>query len=250
MAGRAEEIGWLRFVSRAPYGFDLDPNAYPRLKHITGQPPKTEWTCVQPNLIVHDDARIARTDVRVLPPPRMGRMQIGWLQRGIKILRRDWAEGIADLVDGERVAFGDILVGGEVLPDWVTLHSVLDPPLLSENCSVAICAICGGRSTMSWGNRHFFGEPRAAELPLIVNSAGIFVREDEFEMLGLKAPFGSYRTERVTCRPDLGLKLWPPLASIKPGKWKHLHLMEDGPPEGLALALWPVRRFFNPSAKP
>ena len=248
MVEKPEKISWLWYKSRAEEGLRLDPFAYPRLKHITGQPVRTEWTCVQPNLVVHDDARIARVDAKVLPPPRAGRFQIGWMERRIKVLRRDWADGIADLVDGKRVAFGDISVDGKILPDWVTIHSAGDPPKLSEDCYLQICPNCGGTYTISWGKRDFFADPRAADLPLIVNGSGIFVREDEVKTRALPTPVGAYRPSKVMFRPDLGAKFWPPLDHVKPGgAGRHLELWEDGPPEGLDRLTWftNIRRSFG-----
>lgn len=230
MAPRSEPLGWLWFTSRADEGLKLDRSAYPLLKHITFQPVKTEWTCVQPNLIVHTDARVGRIDARVQPLPRMGRFQIGWMERGIQILRRDWADSIAHFVDGERIAFGDIIVDDVIVPDWVTIHAANTLALLSDDCQLAICPRCGGQSSTNWGEVCFFAEEAVAEAPLIVNRNGIFVREDEIERHGIRQPFGAYRASKVTFSPGLGAKLWPPLNPNKAGVSRRMRLRETPAP--------------------
>lgn len=238
METRSQGVTWLWFASRADQGLELDRSAYPWLKHITFQPVKTEWTCVQPNLVVHTDSRISRVDARVQPLPKMGRFQIGRMERNIKIIRRDWADGIAHLVDGERIAFGDIIVGDAVVPDWVTIHAANMPALLSEDCSLHICPNCCGQKSMNWGQTPFFADPRVADAPLIVNGNGIFLRQDEAERRGIRQPFGAYRATRVIFSPEMGAKLWPPLERMKPGKDQRMRLRPDGPRERFDPFAW------------
>jgi hypothetical protein len=116
------------------------------------------------------------------------------------VISRGWLAAVEDLIDGERVHIGRLLLNGEELPDWATLHEVRPPALIAREGRAKTCPTCGNHYTTLHGSLSF-SDPAAAGRPLIVTGNGIFVREDEVVRRSLRTPLGAFKPSLIRFRP-------------------------------------------------
>lgn len=190
---------WLWYAIRTPRCIPLDRRAYPSTVYDHDVIPWPDWCCKAPDGGVHIDARIAAIDVHLAQAPR-GPDEVSWTcDFQVLLASRKWLAQIEDLIDGQRVALGEVFVDGRSLPDWATINEARAPGFLSSEGRSKVCPICGSVYTTLWG-KVFFTDPDVLGRPLIIASSGIFVREDEAIHRSLRTPTGAYKPTLVGLR--------------------------------------------------
>lgn len=192
---------WLRYALRTAKCVPLDPAAYPSTVYDSEVIPWPGWCCKAPDGGVHIDARLAAIDVHLLRGPS-GPDEVSWTCNfQVLLASRRWLAQIEDMIDGQRVALGQVFVDGRLLSEWATVNEAYAPGLFSSGGWSKVCPICGHVYATLWG-KVFFTDPALAGRPLIVASSEIFVREDEAIRRGLRAPVGAYKPTPVGLRSD------------------------------------------------
>lgn len=191
---------WLWYALRTPHCVPLDPRAYASTVYDGEVIPWPDWCCKAPDGGVHIDARLAAIDVHLLRAPG-GPDEVSWTcDFQVLLATRQWLSQIEDLIDGRRVALGQVFVNGKALPDWATINEANAPGFFSSEGWSKVCPICGDVYATLWG-KVFFTDPAVVGRPLIVGSSDIFVREDEAIRRGLRTPTGAYKPRLVDCVP-------------------------------------------------
>lgn len=192
---------WLWYASRTPVCAPLDADAYPTEIHAGRRLLLPEWACLRPNGGVHKDNRVGRVDVHIAARPRT-RDEMSWTcDYQVKLIARRWLDQIQDLIDPAQTHLGKVFLKGQEQTDWVTLHEASPPLLMMKEGWRTSCPICGGDDSVIYGGV-FFADPAVLGRKVIVNGRGLFVRKEEAEARGLKAPAGAYQGLRVQYRPD------------------------------------------------
>ena len=192
--------GWLWYALRTARCVPLDPNAYASTVYDREIIPWPNWCCKANDGGVHIDARVGAIDVHLSKAPS-GPDEVTWTCNfQVLLASRGWLAQIEDLIDGQRVARGQVIVDGRVLEDWATINEAHAPGFLSSEGRSKVCPLCGNVYATLWG-KVFFADPAAAGRPLIIASSGIFVREDEAVRRRLRTPIGAYKPTLVRLRP-------------------------------------------------
>jgi hypothetical protein len=183
---------WLWYAIRTPRCLPLDRRAYPSTIFDRKVIPWPDWCCKAPDGGVHIDARVPAVDVHLSRAPS-GPDEVSWTcDFQVLLASREWLAQIEDLIDGRRVAVGQVFVDGRALPDWATLNEVHAPRLVSSEGWSKVCPICGSPYAVLYG-KVFFTDPAVQGRPLIVAADGIFVRKDEVIRRQLRTPNGAYK---------------------------------------------------------
>jgi hypothetical protein len=143
MAGKKNpDERWLWFASRTSLSVPLDPGADPSTI-VGGRPtPFPDWACQSPNGGVHIDNRRGRIDVDAAESPN-ARVEFNWTKPyGVRVISRKWFADIEDVVDQRTVFVGDVRRKGRSLEEWVTVHQLHQPPILSSEGWAQSCPIC------------------------------------------------------------------------------------------------------------
>ena len=187
---------WLWYALRTAKCVPLDPAAYPSTVYDREIIPWPDWCCKAPDGGVHIDARVAAIDVHLSRPPA-GTDEVTWnCDFQVLLASRHWLAQIEDLIDGRRIALGQVFVNGRALPDWSTINEAHAPGFFSSEGRSKVCPICGSAYATLWG-KVFFTDPAIESRPLIIASSSIFVREDEAVSRGLSTPVGAYKPKLV-----------------------------------------------------
>ena len=161
--------------------------------------PWPDWCCKAPDGGVHFDARLAAIDVHLSKAPS-GPDEVSWTcDFQVMLAKKSWLAQIENLIDGHKVALGQVIVDGHVLIDWVTLNEANAPGFFSSEGRSKICPICGYIYATLWG-KVFFTDAAIVGRPLIIASSAFFVREDEVIRRQLRTPAGVYKPTRVGLR--------------------------------------------------
>jgi hypothetical protein len=199
LAGTTISDRWLWYAIRTPRCVPLDHSAYQSTIFNRETIPWPDWCCKAPDGGVHIDARVGAIDVHLSQAPR-GPDELAWTcNYQVLIASKAWLAQIEDLIDGQKVALGQILVNGRASTDWATINEALAPGFFSSEGRSKICPICGSVYATLWG-KAFFTDPDVAGRPLIIASSGIFVREDEAIRRALRTPTGAYKPTLVRLR--------------------------------------------------
>ena len=193
--------GWLWYALRTAKCVPLDPAAYPSTVFDREIIPWPNWCCKAPDGGVHLDARIGAIDVHLSQSPS-GPDEVAWTcDFQVLLASRQWLTQIEDLIDGKRVALGQVFVNGKASSDWTTINEARAPGFFSSEGRSKVCPICGYVYATLWG-KAFFTDPDVQGRPLIIASKAIFVREDEAVRRGLRTPVGAYKPTLVGLRLD------------------------------------------------
>lgn len=199
---RAKQRGgerWLWYALRTAKCVPLDPEAYTSTIYDREVIPWPNWCCKAPDGGVHVDARVAAIDVHLSREPS-GRDEVSWTCNfQVLLASRQWLAQIENLIDGQRVALGQVFVDGRALPDWATINEAHAPGFFSSGGRSKVCPICGYVYATLWG-KVFFTDPDVQGRPLIIASKAIFISEDEVIRRGLRAPVGAYKPTLVGLR--------------------------------------------------
>ena len=153
--------------------------------------PRPEWVCGGPDDGRHEDARSRRIDVEVACSPN-DQDEVSWVcDYGLTLIAHSWLSEIQDLIDPRRVHLGLVRKNGEIVDGWSTIHEYRPPTLLATEGKTMTCSTCGYAYTVLHG-REFFSDEAVVGRPLIVNSNGIFVREDLARARNLRTPRGAF----------------------------------------------------------
>jgi hypothetical protein len=191
---------WLQYSPRTANCVPLDPTAYSSTIYDGEVIPWPSWCCKAPDGGVHVDARLAAIDVHLSRAPS-GAEEITWnCDFQVLLATTQWLAQIDDLIDGARVALGQVSVDGQPVPEWATIREARAPGLFSSEGRSKVCPICGDVYDTLRG-KVYFADPDVAERPLIIASNAIFVREDEAIRRGLRTPVGAFKPVRVGLRP-------------------------------------------------
>ena len=125
------------------------------------------------------------------------RIELNWTcTYHVRVVSRAWLNDIRDLIDESRIGVGEIRRRGRALDGWATLHEADAPTLFGAEGWAQQCPVCGSVSAMVAG-REFFADPRMVGRSLIVNSRGVFIREDLALVRNLRTPAGAFKPSVV-----------------------------------------------------
>lgn len=192
---------WLWYALRTAKCVPLDAGAYPSTVFDREVIPWPDWCCKAPDGGVHIDARVGAIDVHLASAPD-GPDEVAWTCNfQVLLASRQWLAQLGDLIDGQQVALGQVLVDGRASTDWATINEARAPGFFSSAGWSKVCPVCGYVYATLHG-KVFFTDPTVAGRPLIIASKGIFVREDEVVRRGLRTPVGAYKPSLVGLRSD------------------------------------------------
>lgn len=192
---------WLWYASRTPACAPLDPDSYPAAAYEGRPMPWPQWACRAPSGGVHKDNRVGRIDVHIAARPG-ARDEMSWTcDFQVRLIAKRWLNQIQDLIDPMQTHVGAVFLDGQEQTDWATLHEASPPLLMMKEGWRTSCPICGGDNSVIYSGV-FFADPAVLGRKVIVNGYGLFVRREEAEARGLKAPAGAYKALRVQYRPD------------------------------------------------
>jgi hypothetical protein len=192
---------WLWYALRTAKCVSLDPSAYPSTVYDREVIPWPSWCCKAPDGGVHIDGRVGAIDVHLVQAPT-DPDEVSWTCNfQVLLASRRWLTQIEDLIDGQRVALGQVFVKGRVSPDWATINEAQAPGFFSSEGRSKVCPICGSIYATLWG-KTFFTDPDVQGRPLIIASKAIFIREAEVIRRGIRTPVGAYKPALVGLRPD------------------------------------------------
>jgi hypothetical protein len=197
------EERWLLYAARTVRSVPLDARAYPSTP-FNGEPhPKPDWVCQGSNGGLHIHYRVGRIDIDVARRP-VAEVEINWSDPfNVRVFAKGWLAGIEDLIDENQVFVGSLYKGGRRLEGWSTLNQAFAPPLMARKGGAINCPTCGMYWMTLWGPTFFTG-PNVLGRPLIVNSYGVFVREDLALSRDLRRPAGGFKPIPIRHRPSLG----------------------------------------------
>jgi hypothetical protein len=114
----------------------------------------------------------------------------------IRVISRRWLAEIEDLIDGHRVYAGRLILNGDELADWATLHEVNSPALFASEGRAKTCPLCNHHYTTVHGSVSFL-DPDVIDRPLILAGNGIFISEVEVARRNLRTPSGVFEPRAV-----------------------------------------------------
>lgn len=189
---RRLEDQWLWYSSKTSDCVPLDPDAYASTTYDGRPIPWPEWACKAPDGGVHANSLVGQIDVHVSKAPS-DRAEVIWTcDFQIRVISRRWLAEIEDLVDGSKIYAGRLLLDGEELADWATLHEVNSPALFATEGRAKTCPICNHHYTTIHGSVSFL-DPEVVGRPLILAGNGIFIREGEVVRRNLRTPSGVFK---------------------------------------------------------
>ena len=187
---------WLWYSSRTAECVPLDRDAYPSTTYDGRDIPWPDWACKAPDGGVHANSRIGPIDVHVSKAPS-DHYEVTWTcDFQIRVISRRWLAEIEGLVDGHRVCPGRVILHGDELVDWATLHEVNSPALFASEGRAKTCPVCNHHYTTVHGSVSFL-DPEVVDRPLILAGNGIFIREEEVSRRGLRTPSGVFKPRLV-----------------------------------------------------
>jgi len=182
---------WLWYDTETADCVSLDRSSYVETLFDGRSVPLPEWVCTAPDGGLHKNAGLLALDVDIAEAPNT-RDELNWTcNYAVKLVAHNWLNEIRDLIDEERIGLGVLRQNGEVVSGWSTIHERRPPVLLATEGHVKTCPICGHSSTVLHG-REYFSDPEVIGRPLIVNSSGLFVREDIARSRNLRTPRGAF----------------------------------------------------------
>ena len=192
---------WLWYDTETADCVSLDRTSYVETI-FDGRPvPLPKWACRAPDGGLHKNADLLALDVNITEAPNT-RDELSWTcNYTVHLLAHSWLDEIRDLIDEERIGLGVLRQSGEVVAGWSTIHERRPPLLLATEGHVKTCPICGGSYTVLHG-REYFSDPAVIWRPLIVNSNGLFVREDIARSRRLRTPRGAFEPAVVEFEPS------------------------------------------------
>jgi hypothetical protein len=182
---------WLWYAAETADCVPLDQRAYAATVFDGRTVPLPEWVCRAPDGGLHVNGGLFGIDVDVAEPPN-ARDELNWTcDYVVRMVAHSWLEEIRDLIDEDRIGLGTLRRNGEVVAGWSTIHERRPPALLATEGHAKSCPLCAHSYTVLHG-QEYFADPAVIGRPLIVNSNGLFVREDIARSRGLRTPRGAF----------------------------------------------------------
>ena len=158
--------------------------------------PRPEWVCRGPDGGLHEDASFRQIDVDVAGRP-IDQDEVSWVcDYPLTLVAHSWLSEIQDLIDPQRIYLGLVRQNGEIVDGWSTIHEYRPPTLLATEGSTKTCPTCGCAYTVLHG-REFFSDEAVLGRALIINSNGVFVREDLALARNLRTPRGAFEPSLI-----------------------------------------------------
>lgn len=191
---------WLWYDIETADCVSLDRRSYAETVFDGRTVPLPEWVCGAPDGGLHKNAGLLGLDVDVAGPPS-AHDEVSWTcDYVVRLIAHSWLDEIRDLIDRDRIGLGALRRNGEVIPGWSTIHERRPPILLATEGHVKTCPLCGDSYTVLHG-REYFSDPAVIGRPLIVNSNGLFVREDIARSRNLRTPQGAFEPGVIAFEP-------------------------------------------------
>jgi hypothetical protein len=179
----------------------LDRRAYAEAIFDGDIVPLPEWVCRSPDGGLHIDAGLLGLDVDIAEPPSH-HDEISWTcDYAVRLIAHSWLDEVRDLIDAERIGLGTLRRNGDPIPGWSTVHERRPPALLATEGHTKACPLCGSSYTVLHG-REYFSDPAVIGRPFIINSNGLFVREDIARSRRLRTPRGAFEPGLVEFEPS------------------------------------------------
>ena len=197
MAGaKRPEQRWLWYASKTSECVPLDRDAYASATYDRSPIPWPDWACKAPDGGVHASSRVGPIDVHVRKAPS-DHYEVTWTcDFQIRVVSRRWLAQIEDLVDGHRVCTGRLVLNGDELLDWATLHEVNSPALFASEGRAKTCPVCNHHYTTIHGSVSFL-DPEVIDRPLFLAGNGIFISEAEVAHRNLRTPSGVFKPRAI-----------------------------------------------------
>ena len=191
---------WLWYSTETADCVPLNKKAYAETVFDGRTVPFPEWACRAPDGGLHRNADVLAVDVEIEEPPNPTD-ELNWTcDYVVRLIAHSWLTDVRDLIDESRIGLGSLRLDGEVVSGWSTIHERRPPILLATEGHTKTCPLCGESYTVLHG-REFFADASVIGRPLIVNSNGIFVREDIAQSRNLRTPRGSFEPGIVAFEP-------------------------------------------------
>lgn len=191
---------WLWYATETADCVPLDPRAYAETVFDRRTVPLPEWVCRAPDGGLHVNGGLLGVDVDVAEPPNV-RDELSWTcDYVVRLIAHSWLGQIRDLIDEERIGLGALRRDSKIIGGWSTIHERRPPTLLATEGHAKSCPLCGHSYTVLHG-REYFSDPAVIARKLIVNSNGLFVREDIARSRGLRTPRGAFDPGVVEFEP-------------------------------------------------
>lgn len=187
---------WLWYASKTADSVTLDASAYGSTSLNGNLIPFPDWACKSPNGGVHVNSKRLRIDADISEKPNANE-DYSWTRiYCVTLISNTWLNEIHDTIDKSKIGIGAVRMAGRPLPGWSTLHEVDPPSLLSTEGHLTTCPLCGKALSILHG-REYFSDPTVIGRPFIVNTSGLFVREDIAVSRSLPTPRGTYEPQVV-----------------------------------------------------
>jgi hypothetical protein len=163
--------------------------------------PWPEWVCKnREGGGGHRNASFQQIDIDVASAPN-DQDELSWLcDFGLTLVAESWLDEIRDLIDSGRIYLGVVRQDGEIVEGWSTIHEHRPPTLLSTEGSTLTCPVCGYAFSILHG-QEFFSDEAVLGRPLIINTNGIFIREDLALARNLRTPRSAFEPGLITFKP-------------------------------------------------
>lgn len=192
---------WLWYATETDDCVQLDRTAYAETVFDGSVVPLPDWVCRTPEGGLHINAGILQLDIEVAQLPGHNDEISRICDYGVRLIADTWLDQVLDLIDGSRIGLGKLRRNGEPIPGWSTIQERQPPDLLSTEGYVQTCALCSGSYSILHG-REYFSDRAVIGRPLIVNSSGLFIREDIARSRHLRKPRGAFEPELVEFEPE------------------------------------------------
>lgn len=187
----AANARWLWYATKTSHCVALDRRAYAETTYDGIAVPLPDWVCQGPDGGLHVNAGLYRVDVEVAEAPGADD-EFSWTcDYTVRLVAHTWLDEVRDLVDEGRMGLGVLRRNGQVIPGWSTIRERRPPTLMAMEGRSKTCPGCGSSYTVLHG-REYFSDPDVVGRALIVNSNGLFVREDIARERQLRTPRGAY----------------------------------------------------------
>lgn len=194
---------WLWYATETDDCVPLDRGTYAETIFDGRTVPLPKWVCRAPDGGLHVNGGLLGIDVDVAESPN-ARDEFNWTcDYVVRLVAHSWREQVHDLIDESRIGLGTLRRKGEIIPGWSTIHERRPPALLATEGHAESCPLCAHSYTVLHG-QEYFADPAVIGRPLIVNSNGLFVREDIARSRDLRTPRGAFEPGLVEFEPSGG----------------------------------------------
>ena len=186
---------WIWFSYKGDNVLELDSSRYERFYNGFEWGPKPEWSCLFRNKGIHVRKGMTAIPVYV---DWDGRDNVDIIQvgLGIPIFRKKWICQIDAVLDISRF-FGEVRHSNDLLEEWVTFLTPYDATLQGNVSRFdAVCEFCNQKSVFPSEVSCLAVENK--DVDIISTYAGLFIKMEVWEALGINKPRGSFKPVYLT----------------------------------------------------